>query len=223
LNYSLKELAKKLDVSPDTLEGWVENELLSPSSLKSNYFGDHALREGEVIKKFLSMGYSLAEIAKIRKEIGLPSKYGSKATVALSEYLTVGELAEMGGVNTRTIKFWEEKGLIKPCQRSEGGFRLYKTRDVDLVKFIKDLQTFNYTLSEIGNILNLMGEEMESEAVLMQMNVSELEKVHSALEYLIQRMRETRQASSRVEALFAKRLKIVMRLFKAGKKDEQQP
>jgi DNA-binding transcriptional MerR regulator len=220
VKYSLKELAKKLDVSAETLSGWLEKELFASSPARAEYFGEAAVREGEAIKKFLTMGYSLTEIAKIRKEIGLPLKDGIKTPAALSDRLTVGELAEQGGVNTRTIKFWEEKGLIQPCPRSEGGFRLFKVQDVELVKFIKDLQTFNYTLSEIGNILKLVGKSMGSAEDLERLSVDELEKIHSALEYLIARMRETRQASQRVEALFAKRLKAVERLFKPGKKSD---
>jgi DNA-binding transcriptional MerR regulator len=223
LKYSLKELAKKLDVSAETLSGWLGKELLASAAVRADYFGDEAVREGEAVKKFLAMGYSLAEIAKIRKEIGLPIKDDFKATAALSDRLTVGELAEQGGVNTRTIKFWEEKGLIHPCQRSEGGFRLFLAQDVELVKFIKDLQTFNYTLSEIGNILKLMGKEIESTADLTDLSAAELEKIHAALEYLIARMRETRHASLRVEAYFAKRLKVVARLYKTGKQDESLP
>ncbi len=222
MKYSLKELAKKLDVSAETLSGWLEKELFASSVVQSDYFSDLAVREGEAIKKFLTMGYSLPEIAKIRKEIGLPSKDGAKVTAALTDRLTVGELAERGGVNTRTIKFWEEKGLIQPCQRSEGGFRLFKAQDVELVEFIKDLQTFNYTLSEIGNILKLAGKPLGSAEGLDGLPAGELEKIHSALEYLIARMRETRQASLRVEALFAKRLKAVARLYKPAKKSDSQ-
>ena len=190
MKYSLKELAKKLDISPETLSTWVSKELIFSPSMRNEFFSDSALREGESVKKFLAMGYSLPEIAKIKKEIGLPLKDEVKASINLDAYLTVGELADMGGVNTRTIKFWEEKGLLQASQRSEGGFRLFSARDVELVKFIKDLQTFNYTLSEIGNILKLMGPEIESETDLAGMNVTDLEKTQSALEYLIQRPRK---------------------------------
>ena len=60
-------------------------------------------------------------------------------------------------MNVRTIKFWEEKGLISPHKRTEGGFRLYRPSEVVRVSFIKDLQAFNYTLAEIGNILAACG------------------------------------------------------------------
>jgi DNA-binding transcriptional MerR regulator len=220
VKYSLKDLAKKLDISPETLTGWFEKELIVQSLSHADVFSDATLHEGEAIKKFLAMGYSIAEIQKIRREIGLPVKDDTKTQAVVSDLLTVGELAEQSGVNTRTIKFWEEKGLIHPCQRSEGGFRLFTARDVELVKLIKDLQMFNYTLSEIGNILRLVGRDDDTGESLKALSVDELEKIRSSLEYLITHMREIRQASSRVESLFARRLRIVARYVKYAKKDE---
>ena len=43
-------------------------------------------------------------------------------------YLQIGEVAERTGVTQRTLRFYEEKGLLKPPSRLEGGFRLYSRR-----------------------------------------------------------------------------------------------
>ena len=220
MSYSLKDLAKKLDISIETLNLWIEKGLLAGEEFDEYCFSEQAYKTGEIIKKFLALGYSLAEIAKIRQEVGLPLKENLKNQVVPGSYLTVGELAERGGVNTRTIKFWEEKGLLKPAQRSEGGFRLFREEDVNLVKTIKDLQTFNYTLSEIGNILRLLGPEPEDMQGLEGLKSEELEKISAALNYLIERMQETRKASQRVESLFARRLKVVNRIMRLSKRSE---
>ncbi len=112
----------------------------------------------------------------------------------------------------RTIKFWEEKGLISPHRRTEGGFRLYRPSEVVRLSFIKDLQAFNYTLAEIGNILRLAGPDLgATDADLDGLSAAEIEKMQGALEYLVGRMREVRDASSRVEAIFARRLRAVSR------------
>jgi DNA-binding transcriptional MerR regulator len=214
---SAKELAKKLDITPETLIEWREKKLISGLEDDSGEYPEGCFREGETVKKFLAMGYALADIVKIKKEIGLPVKDAGKMGGSVTGLLTVGELAEAGGVNTRTVKFWEEKGLVKPYQRTEGGFRLYEKRDVDRIALIKDLQTFNYTLSEIGNILKLM-DTMPSLPETGEGEIpAELEKMHSSLEYLIDRMQETRQATIRVESLFTKRLKLIVRLLKNEK------
>lgn len=55
-------------------------------------------------------------------------------------YLQIGEVAEQTGVTQRTLRFYEEKGLLKPPTRMEGGFRLYSESDVKRVNHIRRLQ-----------------------------------------------------------------------------------
>jgi DNA-binding transcriptional MerR regulator len=215
LKITREELIQKLAISENELNTWIEHKLLTPASEGGIYFPNYALLYGEAIKKFLAMGYSYKEIGKIKNEIGLPIKDGKQKILTRAQLLTIGELAEQGEVNTRTIKFWEEKGLINPFQRSEGGFRLYRVQDVLRVKFIKDLQMFNYTLAEIGSIIKLAGNEYDYGNILSEVfSIEELEKTASGLEYLIEYMKETRKATYRVEAIFSKRLKAILKLIK---------
>lgn len=55
-------------------------------------------------------------------------------------YLQIGEVAERTGVTQRTLRFYEEKGLLRPPSRMEGGFRLYSEEDVKRVEMIRRLQ-----------------------------------------------------------------------------------
>ncbi len=214
-----EELVQRLSISFHELDEWTENDLLSPLPGLSNLFPESAVEEGELIKKFSSLGYALKEIQKIKKSVGLPLKDDKGRYVSKSEFLTIGELAERSGINVRTIKFWEEKGLIAPFRRTEGGFRLYRPADVTLLSFIKDLQTFNYTLAEIGNILGLVGPDPAAAGSdLDSFSLSELEKLDSALEFLVSRMREVREASQRVESVFGRRLRAVSRSLRAKRR-----
>ncbi|HWQ28875.1 MAG TPA: MerR family transcriptional regulator [Dehalococcoidia bacterium] len=78
-------------------------------------------------------------------------------------YLQIGEVAERTGVTQRTLRFYEEKGLLKPPTRMEGGFRLYSEEDVQRVERIKRLQTLlGFTLAEIK-------EMVEAEEVKLQL------------------------------------------------------
>jgi len=80
-----------------------------------------------------------------------------------SAYLRIGEVAERIGVTERTLRFYEEKGLLKPPTRMEGGFRLYSDDDVCRVERIKDLQRLlGFSLAEIK-------EMVEAEEVKMQL------------------------------------------------------
>ena len=55
-------------------------------------------------------------------------------------YLQIGEVAERTSVTQRTLRFYEEKGLLKPPSRMDGGFRLYSEADVKRVNQIRRLQ-----------------------------------------------------------------------------------
>jgi len=89
---------------------------------------------------------------------------GQTPPVASDEaYLQIGEVAERTGVTQRTLRFYEEKGLLKPPTRMEGGFRLYSEADIQRVEQIKQLQQLlRFTLAEIKEIV-------EAEEVKMQL------------------------------------------------------
>src|SRR5437762_7217553 len=77
-------------------------------------------------------------------------------------YLQIGEVADRTGVTQRTLRFYEERGLLKPPTRLEGGFRLYSNEDILRVEQIKRLQNLlGLTLAEIKDMVE--GEEIRSE------------------------------------------------------------
>ncbi len=70
-------------------------------------------------------------------------------------YLQIGEVAERAGVSQRTLRFYEEKGLLKPPARLESGFRLYTEEDVRRVRQIKKLQQLlGVSLAEIKEMVD---------------------------------------------------------------------
>ena len=76
--------------------------------------------------------------------------------VAIDEpYLQIGEVAERTGVTQRTLRFYEEKGLLKPAERMEGGFRLYSEQDIEHIELIKRLQSLlNLSPAEIKELVD---------------------------------------------------------------------
>lgn len=214
-----EELLRRLRVTRAELQAWIDNGLLAPLPGPGDMFPRSAVEEGELIRKFSALGYAPAEIHRIKRSVGLPLKDEAGRFVSRTDFLTVGELAEESGINVRTIKFWEEKGLIAPYRRTEGGFRLYRQGDVAFLSFIRDLQAFNYSLAEIATIVKLVGPDLgAAEAGLEGMPAGEVEKAASALEFLVGRMQEVREASLRVEAVFSRRLRAVLRRLRAGKR-----
>lgn len=67
--------------------------------------------------------------------------------------MRIGELAKKAGTSLRTIRYYEELGLIGHTVRTKGGFRLYAKDELQKVKLIKDLQLLDFPLSRIREIL----------------------------------------------------------------------
>lgn len=73
---------------------------------------------------------------------------------AVQTTLTIGELAEQLQVTTRTIRYYEERGLISPA-RSEGGQRLYSRRDRGRLKLVLRAKYAGFDLQEAKEVLDL--------------------------------------------------------------------
>ena len=69
--------------------------------------------------------------------------------------LQIGEVAQRTGVTQRTLRFYEEKGLLRPPSRMDGGFRLYSEEDVKRVEHIRRLQDLlGISLAEIKEMVD---------------------------------------------------------------------
>jgi len=66
--------------------------------------------------------------------------------------MPIGELARKAGMTSRTIRYYEELGLIGRAVRTKGGFRLYTEDELRKLQFIKDLQLLDLSLSEIREL-----------------------------------------------------------------------
>jgi DNA-binding transcriptional MerR regulator len=68
--------------------------------------------------------------------------------------LRIQEVADLVGLTARSIRYYEEVGLMKPAARSEGAYRLYDPDDVARLQFIKGLRDdAGFSLAEIGQLL----------------------------------------------------------------------
>jgi DNA-binding transcriptional MerR regulator len=66
-----------------------------------------------------------------------------------SKYYQIGELANLLGLSSRTIRYYEEIGLLNSIKRVEGGKRIYTDEDFQRLKFITRLKYLGLTLSEM--------------------------------------------------------------------------
>ena len=67
----------------------------------------------------------------------------------------IGEVAERVGLSLRTLRYYEEVGLVQPSGRSPGGFRLYDETDIARAIFVRQLKPLEFSLEQIGELLEI--------------------------------------------------------------------
>lgn len=68
----------------------------------------------------------------------------------------IGEVAERVGLSFRTIRHYDEVGVVVPSGRTEGGFRLYTDRDVERLRKVMGMKPMGFALEEIRDVLDLL-------------------------------------------------------------------
>ena len=74
---------------------------------------------------------------------------------ATDALMQISDVAERTGLSLRTIRHYEEVGLLPEAPRSQGGFRLYTEASVRQLLLVKQMQPLEFTLEEMREILQL--------------------------------------------------------------------
>lgn len=70
------------------------------------------------------------------------------------ELLKIGDFAKLAGTNLRTLRYYEEIGLLRPATRSTGGFRYYRREDMDRLRMVTSLQGLGLELARIRELMD---------------------------------------------------------------------
>jgi DNA-binding transcriptional MerR regulator len=73
----------------------------------------------------------------------------------LGTLMQIGDVAERTGLSLRTIRHYEEVGLLPDTQRSQGGFRLYTQDAVSRLLVVKQMKPLDFTLEEMRELIEL--------------------------------------------------------------------
>jgi DNA-binding transcriptional MerR regulator len=117
----------------------------------------------------------------------------------ISEYFTITELTKEFGISTRTIRFYEDEGLINPVRR--GRTRLFRPSDRRLLSFILRGKRLGFSIAEIREILVMYkeppGEEGQLRLLVRRINEkrSELEQKRRDIEETLRELEQVEEAS----------------------------
>lgn len=70
-------------------------------------------------------------------------------------HLRIGELADAVGLNPKTIRYYEEIGLLREPERTQAGYRLYRDEDAEMLRFVGQAKAVGFSLDEIRQVLDL--------------------------------------------------------------------
>ena len=99
--------------------------------------------------------------------------------------MNIGQVAEASGISAKMIRHYEGIGLIDQARRSEAGYRLYDSNDLNTLRFIRQSRTLGFSLSRIRTLLELwQNRERSSKEVkaLAAEHIAELEEKIRELE-----------------------------------------
>jgi MerR family transcriptional regulator, copper efflux regulator len=109
-----------------------------------------------------------------------PKAYeGQVIGTSRGELMQIGQVAERTGLSLRTIRFYEENGLVIPSARSDGGFRLYSADDVGRLEVIKRMKPLGFSLEEMQELLTILA-DLDSGTGDREQRVDRLQMFHEA-------------------------------------------
>jgi len=100
--------------------------------------------------------------------------------------MQIGEVARRASLTVDAIRFYERRRLLPKASRSGGGFRLYTEDAVERLRFIQQMQGLGFSLTEVGELLNLRERKVEACESVKQLLVTKLGDVRSKLANLRQ-------------------------------------
>ncbi len=111
--------------------------------------------------------------------------------------MNIGEAAKQSGLTTKTIRFYEDIGLVPAAGRDPNGYRRYGEREVNQLRFVHRARSLGFTVEECRELLALYGDRERASADVkalavariqdIERKIEELEAMKATLEHLAER------------------------------------
>ena len=107
----------------------------------------------------------------------------------MATLLTIGDAAKASGLSAKMIRHYEQSGLLRKSPRTDSGYRLYNSEQVNQLRFIRQARNLGFSLIDIQSLLELwQNPERESRAVklLAQQHLDEIAAKITELQHMQQ-------------------------------------
>lgn len=103
--------------------------------------------------------------------------------------MTISEIAKVSGLSSKTIRFYEAKGLIDAPSRKNNGYRCYSNKDLVCLVFIKRVRELGFTLLECKKLIDFLNDPERRSADVRDSMSQKLTEVEARIE----KMKRTRK------------------------------
>ena len=111
--------------------------------------------------------------------------------------MKISDVADRSGLPPKTIRYYEDIGLVRPASRRDNGYRDYDARDVEVLRFLKRARGLGFSVADCRNLLSLYQDRERASADVKALarhrvaeidhKIAELRTMRSALTHLIER------------------------------------
>jgi len=108
--------------------------------------------------------------------------------------MNIGAVAEVTGVPAKTIRYYEEIGLIRPATRAENGYRNYADQDIQILRFIQRARRLGFSVRDVESLLTLWQDKGRASSDVknlalkhigeVERRIQELESIRDTLAHL---------------------------------------
>ena len=117
------------------------------------------------------------------------------------DHQQIGELARSLGVTTRTLRLYEQLGLIDPPQRTDGGIRFYTKEDIRRIKFVLKVKELGLSLKQMQDLAEIYRQTRTEERImprLIELLDSHTDAIHRKIEKLSSLARDIAEYRKRI-------------------------
>ncbi|MBU0911371.1 MAG: Cu(I)-responsive transcriptional regulator [Gammaproteobacteria bacterium] len=98
-------------------------------------------------------------------------------TTLVKTLVTIGQAAKQTGLSAKMIRHYEEAGLLHKANRTDAGYRLYNSQQLQQLGFIKQARTLGFSIAQISSLLGLWRDPQRSSKEVKQLAEVHLDEI----------------------------------------------
>jgi len=95
----------------------------------------------------------------------------------MTTLVTIGQAAKQTGLSAKMIRHYEEAGLLKKAHRTDAGYRLYNSQQLQQLSFIKQARTLGFSIAQVSSLLDLWRNPQRSSKEVKQLAEQHLDEI----------------------------------------------